>query len=156
MGDAGLGAGGRFFGGEMHGGADAGVGAATAEVTGHGGVDFGVGRLGCFRQKRSGTHDLTGLAVAALGHIDFVPSGLDGGSAFRIEAFDGGDVASSERGDGQLAGPNGLTVEVNGACSAESHAATVFGANEVKAIPQNPEQRSIRGGFNGVSGAVYF
>ena len=55
--------------GLVNGGADARVGGAAADVAGHGGVDVGVRRPGRLRQQRDRRHDLAGLTVAALRHV---------------------------------------------------------------------------------------
>src|SRR5207245_10280031 len=52
----------------MDGGADPLVGAAAADVR-HGGVDVGVAGAPVLGEQRRGGHDLTRLAVAALGHV---------------------------------------------------------------------------------------
>src|SRR5262245_44586657 len=53
------------------------VGAATADVAGHGAVDIGVARLRLCREQRARRHDLAGLAITALNHIEREPGGLD-------------------------------------------------------------------------------
>src|SRR6266446_1051573 len=63
--------------GLVHGVANLGVGAAAADV-GHLAIDVGVGRFGIARQERGRGHDLARLAVAALRHLLFNPSGDDG------------------------------------------------------------------------------
>ena len=45
------------------------VGAAAADVARHGLIDLLVGGLGGLGEQRGGLHDLTALAVAALGHV---------------------------------------------------------------------------------------
>src|SRR6266568_8417174 len=62
----------RHVGGHMHAGADALVGAAAADV-GHRFVDVRIGRLRLFLEQRGGRHDLPGLAVAALRHVERRP-----------------------------------------------------------------------------------
>src|SRR5688572_28317158 len=52
---------------------DAQVGAAAAYVAGHRGVDLRVARPGISGQQRRRRHDLAGLAIAALRHVDFLP-----------------------------------------------------------------------------------
>ena len=85
-------------GGVGDGGADAGIGAAAADVAGHGGVDVGVGRLlavGQRLEEGGRAHDLAALAVAALRHVVLDPRGLHG-RADAVGAigdgFDGGDL----------------------------------------------------------------
>src|ERR1700722_3141290 len=75
----------------LDGGADALIGSAGADVAVHRAVDIGVGRMRRLLQKGDGLHDLTSLAIAALGHIDLAPGLLDGVISFRVQAFDGDD-----------------------------------------------------------------
>src|SRR3954454_11565705 len=59
--------------GRVDRGADARIGAATAEIAGHHLVDVLVGRLGDQVEKRDGLHDLPGLAVTALWNLMLDP-----------------------------------------------------------------------------------
>src|SRR6185503_6169174 len=81
---------GEHAGSAMHGGADPLVGAAAADV-GHRLVDVGVSRLAVFRQQRCRRHELPGLAVAALRHIQFRPGFLHRVACVARQAFDGRD-----------------------------------------------------------------
>src|SRR5262245_833868 len=56
----------------VHGGPDPLIGPAAADV-GHGVVDILVGRPGLFPEQRGGSHDLAGLAVPALRHVERRP-----------------------------------------------------------------------------------
>src|SRR5882672_5422027 len=78
------------LGSQVHARADALVGAAAADV-GHRRVDIGVARLRVFPEQRSGRHDLSGLAVAALRHVERRPGPLHGMGVGRGESFDGDD-----------------------------------------------------------------
>src|SRR2546422_9971749 len=77
-------------------GADPFVGAAAADVARHRGVDVGVSGMRVAREQRGGRHDLAGLAVAALRHIERDPRLL------RLLA--GGGVADALGWGGRLAG----------------------------------------------------
>jgi len=57
----------------MNRAANARVGAATANVAGHGFVNILIGRRGIFSKQHGGAHDLAGLAIAALGDVNFDP-----------------------------------------------------------------------------------
>src|SRR2546425_7267624 len=70
------------LGRQVHARADALVGAAAADV-GHRRVDIGVARLRVFPEQRGGRHDLPGLAVAALRHVERRPGALHGMRAGR-------------------------------------------------------------------------
>src|SRR6266849_3379519 len=60
-------------GGAMDGGTDALIGAASADIAGHCGVDVGISRLRRAGEQRRGRHDLAGLAIAALHHLEVEP-----------------------------------------------------------------------------------
>src|SRR5687767_11488814 len=53
--------------------ANARVSAAATDVAAHRLIDIRVGRFRVLFQQRRGGHDLAGLAVAALGHVDLDP-----------------------------------------------------------------------------------
>ena len=57
-------------------GADAQIGSAAAQIAVHGGVDIFVGGLRRLGEQRRGGHHLSGLAVAALRHVDLLPGDL--------------------------------------------------------------------------------
>src|SRR6266446_6477071 len=57
------------LGGALDRAPDTQVGRAAAQVARHGGVDVRVGRLGVLGEERGGLHDLTRLAIAALGDL---------------------------------------------------------------------------------------
>src|ERR1700730_19406589 len=60
----------------MDGSADADIGGTATDVAVHGAADVVVIRLGVAGQQRRRRHDLAGLAVAALDHIELAPGGL--------------------------------------------------------------------------------
>ena len=65
-------------------------------------VDVGVRYVRIVFQRGRGLHDLSGLTVTALWHLQFLPGNLDGVSPFRVEAFDRRDVGpfnGAERSD---------------------------------------------------------
>ena len=68
---------------------DALVGTAPAEVIAHGLVDLRIGRLGMFLQECDGSHDLAGLAIAALRNLILNPRSLDGMDTVEREALNG-------------------------------------------------------------------
>src|SRR5437667_4191098 len=57
--------------------ADSHIRAAATDVPRHGGVDIAVGRVGVGREQRRRGHDLAGLAIAALRHLERDPGLLD-------------------------------------------------------------------------------
>src|ERR1700760_3692546 len=60
--------------------ADALIGAASADIPRHGGVDVVIRRLRRVLPGGRRRHDLAGLAVAALHHLQFQPRLLQGGA----------------------------------------------------------------------------
>src|SRR5947199_6868826 len=78
-------------GGEMHGRADALIGAAATDI-GHRLVDVLVGRLRLAGEQRGGGHDLAGLAIAALRYVDRGPRLLHGMRGVGREPLDGDDL----------------------------------------------------------------
>src|SRR6266849_6107940 len=57
--------------GRVNRGTDTGIRCATANIAAHGTVDVGIGRRRVLLEKRSGRHDLTALAITALGYLKF-------------------------------------------------------------------------------------
>src|SRR6266849_938489 len=77
---------------------DALIAAAAADVAAHRVVDLPLGGVIGRGEEGGRLHDLGGLAVAALRHVERAPGLLHGVHAVRVEAFDGdhraaGDVA---------------------------------------------------------------
>src|SRR6266853_2401682 len=80
--------------------ADSHIGAAPTDVPRHGGVDIVIGRVGVGREQRRGGHDLAGLAIAALRHLQIDPGLLDllaGGCG--TNRLDRGDALAGRGGD---------------------------------------------------------
>ena len=78
-------------GGAMNRLANAGIGAATADVSRHRRIDVGIAGAPIGLQQRGCRHDLAGLAVTALRHVEFHPCLLQHMAAVFRESFDGGD-----------------------------------------------------------------
>src|SRR5262249_39704619 len=130
--------------GDVHGGTDTLVGAASADV-GHRFVDVLVGRLRLLCEERCGGHDLSRVAIAALGNVHRRPRPLHGVRAVRRQAFDRDDlVARFHRADGNRAGALHLAVDVHGACAALRDTAAVFRAGQTDLLADHPQQRCIR------------
>src|SRR5687767_4702622 len=68
--------------------ADARIGSAAADVAGHRAVDIGVAGFGVLLEQRDGGHDLAGLAVTALGHVQLDPRLLHRVAAIARQTFD--------------------------------------------------------------------
>src|SRR5919205_3712369 len=92
----------RSLGSLLDGGADALIGSATADIACHGVVDVVVRRVRRLLQERRRLHDLAGLAIAALRHIQVAPRLLHRMIAVGRQAFDGrhgfaGDLLEGRR-----------------------------------------------------------
>ena len=136
--------GGAVVGRHMHGGADALVGAAAADV-GHRLVDVRVGRLGIFFEQRRGRHDLARLAVAALRHVDRRPRLLHRMRAVGRQALDGDDlVGRLHVADTDRARALHLAVDVHRAGAALRDAAAVLGAGQADLLADDPQAAACR------------
>src|SRR2546430_90102 len=109
----------------MDGGADPLVGAAAADVR-HGGVDVGVAGAPVLGEQRRGGHDLTRLAVAALGHVLGDPGSLHGVAPTWRQPFDRGHALPGGRRDGHHARSYGRAVAMHGAGPALRDAASAL------------------------------
>src|SRR3989475_3251189 len=68
---------GPFLGRVLDSLADSHISAAAADVPRHGGVDIAIARVGLGGEQRRRGHDLAGLAIAALRHLQLDPGLLD-------------------------------------------------------------------------------
>ena len=76
-------------------GADPAIGSTAAQIAGHRGIDVGVGRMPLGLQQSERSHDLSGLAIAALNHIVADPRLLDRApDPVRGDRLDRRDVAA--------------------------------------------------------------
>src|SRR5271166_3634636 len=128
----------------LDGGANALIGPAAANVAVHSAVDVGVGGMRRLFQQRRGLHDLAGLTIAALRHVERAPSLLKRMISRGVEAFDGGDRLAAGVADRRDAGSPGLAVDMDRAGAACGHAATEFRSREAEFIAKIPEQRHRR------------
>src|SRR5579871_4166458 len=89
------------------------ISAAAANVSGHGFVDVFVGRLGRLSQQLRRGHDLPGLAIAALRHIERDPSLTQRTADIRREAFNSRDFFPSRLRHRSDARANRLAIEMD-------------------------------------------
>ncbi len=120
------------------------VGGATAQVAGHGVIDLRIARLRRALEQGRRRHDLASLAIAALRHVQLLPSLLQGMHGMRIEAFYRGYFFLAERRNRCETGAGRHTVDVHRACTALADAAAEFGADQIQAVAQGPQQWRIR------------
>src|SRR6266545_3123066 len=134
---------GRQFRGAMDRGPDARISAAAADI-GDPAVDVLVAGPRILFEQCHRRHDLPGLAIAALRHVELDPSELYRMRAVAREALDRGDglVADARRRD--AAGAQRQAIDEHRAGAALRDAAAIFGAGELERIAQHPEERRIR------------
>src|SRR5262249_17116184 len=94
--------------------------------------------------QHGGGHQLSGLAVSALGHLLSEPRALKRMSVALGEPFDGGDPLSLRPGEGRDARANCVSLETDGAGATLSDTAAKFVAGEPKGIWKDPQQRGAR------------
>src|SRR5580704_12833909 len=137
-----------LLGGALDGAEDARISAATADIAIHVANDVVAARILVGRQQRRGLHDLAGLAVAALRHLQVEPGLLQRMVAIGRQSFDGGDVLARHHRDRRLARAHRLAVEMNRAGAAHACAAAVFRAGELEVLPHDPQQWCFRTGIH--------
>ena len=128
----------------MNRGADALVRPATADIARHGLVNISVGWRGIVSQQRGGRHQLSRLAIAALGHLQFQPGLLHGVITVLGKVFDSGNFFIAYTTRREHAGAHGFAVKVDGAGAALGYSATELGAGQADLVPQHPQQRRVR------------
>src|SRR4029077_5208350 len=121
------------------------VGPAPAEVAAHGVVDVGVGGPRGLPQEHGGGHDLARLAVAALRYVRLDPRHLQRVPQIGGQALDRHHLRARGTPHRRDTRTNGLAVEVDGAGTAQGHAASELGAGEAQRFAEDPEQRRVGG-----------
>src|SRR3954471_4012632 len=138
-----LAAGGRATGCHVDRFADALIGAAAADV-GHRRVNVLVGRPRVLLQERRRRHDLAGLTVAALRHVDRRPGLLHRMRRVRRKPLDGDDlVGGLDAADRNRARAHHFAVDVHRAGAALRDAAAVFRAGQADVLADDPEERRV-------------
>jgi hypothetical protein len=95
-------------------------------------------------EQRRGLHDLAGLAVAALRHVELAPCLLHRMIAVSRQALDGDDGLAVDVADLDLAGAHGRAFEMHGAGAAQRPPAAELGAGHAGDVAQIPEKRRLR------------
>src|SRR5439155_6280410 len=122
------------------------IGTAPADVAGHRLVDIVIGGLGCLREQAGGLHDLSALAVAALGDVQAAPRGHDAfADRRRVDRLDSRDFLALRGRDRRDTRARRRSVEVHRAGATERHAASELRAREPELITQHPEERHVGG-----------
>src|SRR5213083_80521 len=100
---------GPFLGGVLDSLADSHIGTAATDVPRHCGVDVAIARVGLGGEQRRRGHDLAGLAIAALRHLQLDPGLLDllaGGGG--TDGFDRSDAPAGRGETGVMQERTGL------------------------------------------------
>src|SRR5215831_12727710 len=116
---------------------------ATADVAVHRGVDIRIGRIGLARQQRRRRHELAGLTVSALRHVELLPRALQRMRPVGREAFDRRDLGARHRRDAALARPDRRAVHLHRARAALGDTAAELRALEVEHVPKHPQQGHV-------------
>src|SRR5262245_49655042 len=121
--------------GALDGAHDALIGPAAAEIGAHVLHDLRAGWLRLLLEQISRTHDLAGLAVAALWHLRGEPGLLQRMRGIRRQAFDGRHRLACYLRDLRLTGVGTLAVDMHHAGAAHAGAAAELGAGEFQTLP---------------------
>src|SRR6267378_4088293 len=135
---------GPFLGGVLDSLADPDVRTAATDVPRHGGVDIAIARVGLGGEQRRRGHDLAGLAIAALRHLQLDPGLLDllaGGGG--TDGLDRSDALAGRGRDRCDARAHRLAVNMDRASATQRHAATEFRAGHSEHVAQHPQQRRV-------------
>src|SRR5271154_2010415 len=128
----------------LDGGADALIGATSTDVAVHDAIYIGIRGMRRLFQERRGLHDLAGLTITALWHVQRAPSLLERVIACRVEPLDRGDCLAVDVADRRNAGSYGFAVDVDGAGAARGHPAAKFRSREPEDVSEIPEHRHRR------------
>src|SRR5712672_4770660 len=123
--------------------ADSNVGHAAANTARHHRVDVAVAGIGKILQQRGCLHDLSRLAIAALGNLQLEPRGLQRMLALRIETFDRRDLCTGDRAKRGNAGSCCASFDMHGASTTKTDSATEFRSCETKLVADYPQQRRV-------------
>src|ERR1700686_673698 len=118
---------------------DALVAAAAADIARHRFADLVVGWLRIVHEQCGGLHDLAGLAIAALRHVELPPGLLYGVIARGVKALDRRHLAIDHVGNRRDAGAHRLLIRDDGARTAQGLAAAEFRARQSDFIAEKPE-----------------
>src|SRR6516165_9175557 len=131
------------MGGRVDGGADADISGAAADIAAHRVVDVGVGRLRVLLEQRRRRHDLTGLAIAALRHLEVDPGRLHGLGRLARQALEGRDMLLGNGGDRRDARARRLAIDMHRTGPALRRAAAELGAVQADDLADRPEQGHV-------------
>lgn len=124
-------------------GTDALIRATSADIARHGGVDVIIRRLRSVLQRRR-RHDLAGLAVAALHHLQLHPRLLQGRALGRLaDRLDRGVALSPTLSTGVRQERTGWPSRCTVQGAAQRLAATELGRGHAEHVAQHPQKRGV-------------
>src|SRR5215475_12526092 len=127
--------------GGANGRVDALITTASSQIARHRDVDLQIAeRSLAFEQGRS-PHDLAGLAVAALRHVQGSPGDLHRVLALRVEAFDRDHRLARYVGYHDRASADSLALQMDRTGAAKTKAATKLRSGKAKLVAQEPHER---------------
>src|SRR5882672_5316736 len=130
------------FSGPMNGLSNARVGSATADVAAHRFVNIFIRGFVNLRQQHGCAHDLPGLAVPALRHVQLDPRLLQRMRQIAGQPLDGYYVLPFRARHRRHARADRLSLQMHCARSAERHPAAKFRAGQSQRVSQHPQERS--------------
>ena len=123
---------------------DALVCPATTDIPRHDSVNICVAGIWIGHQESGSRHYLTGLAIAALDHVEIEPGLLQRPSLLRgVDRFYCRNSAVADATDRRDARSSRCAVDMHGAGAAYGNTAAEFGAGHAEHVAQHPEQRRI-------------
>ena len=122
----------------MYGAPYPAVGPAAAEIARHRLIDVFIAGVRISVEEGHRRHDLTRVAVSALGHVIFDPRPLNRVTPVGREAFYRNDLLANHGRNGGDAGPDRLAVHEDRAGAAPRDAAAVLRAREPEVVPYQP------------------
>ncbi len=124
--------------------ADPLISSTTTDVTRHCGIDIRVRRLRIPGKQRRRRHDLSRLAIAALGHLFGNPCSLQRVIRCGRKPLDGGHFLSSDIRYGNAAGTHRRSIDVDRAGTALLQPASEFRSSQTDRVANDPQQGCVR------------
>ena len=106
------------------------VRAAAADIPGHCRIDLLIAGLAFVAQQSHSLHDLSGLTIAALGHVEVHPRLLHGMQSVLGEPFYRGNLHAGNAAHSSDAGPDGLAILVYGARTTKPYPTAKLGSGQ--------------------------
>src|SRR5262249_16275796 len=120
--------------GGANGRVDALIATAAAQIARHRGVDLHIAGRRLALEEGRGLHDLAGLTVAALRHVQGSPGDLHRVLALGVEAFDRDHRLARHVGHCDRAGADSLALKMDRTGAAKTKAATKLRSGKAKLV----------------------